>query len=84
MLGAISLHRVGFGLALIVLFSLGLASVLTIIGITLVYAGKYFERIPQSGRLLRILPVASAIVITAVGVGITIQALLNSGALRLV
>ncbi len=84
MLGAISLHRVGFGLALIILFSLGLASVLTIIGITLVYAGKYFERIPESGRLLRLLPVASAIVITAVGVGITIQALLNSGALRLV
>ncbi len=83
MLGAISLHRVGFGLALIILFSLGLASVLTIIGITLVYAGKYFERIPESGRLLRLLPVASAIVITAVGVGITIQALLNSGALRL-
>lgn len=83
MLGAISLHRVGFGLALIILFSLGLASVLTIIGITLVYAGKYFARIPESGRLLRLLPVASAIVITAVGVGITIQALLNSGALRL-
>jgi len=83
MLGAISLHRVGFGLALIVLFSLGLASVLTAIGITLVYAGKYFERIPESGRLLRLLPVVSAIVITAVGVGITVQALLNSGALRL-
>jgi ABC-type nickel/cobalt efflux system permease component RcnA len=83
MLGAISLQRVGFGMALIVLFSLGLASVLTLIGITLVYAGKYFERIPESGRLLRLLPVASAVVITAVGVGITIQALLNSGALRL-
>ncbi|MEZ4674169.1 MAG: sulfite exporter TauE/SafE family protein [Caldilineaceae bacterium] len=83
MLGAISLQRIGFGLALIVLFSLGLASVLTLIGVTLVYAGKYFTRIPESGRLLRLLPVASAVFITAVGVGITVQALVNTGALRL-
>lgn len=83
MLGAISLNRIGFGLALIVLFSLGLASVLTAIGITLVYAGKYFERIPESGRLLRFMPVVSAIVITAIGLGITIQALLSTGTLRL-
>jgi len=83
MLGAISLNRIGFGLALIVLFSLGLASVLTVIGITLVYAGKYFERIPESGRIFRLLPVASAIVITAIGLGITIQALVSTGTLRL-
>jgi ABC-type nickel/cobalt efflux system permease component RcnA len=83
MLGAISLDRVGFGLALIVLFSLGLATVLSLIGITLVYAGKYFERIPESGRLFRLLPVASAVFITAVGLGITLQALLSTGTLRL-
>ena len=83
MLGAISLQRIGFGLALIVLFSLGLASVLTLIGVTLVYAGKYFQRIPESGPLLRLLPVASAVFITIVGLGITIQALLNTGTLRL-
>lgn len=83
MLGAISLQRVGFGLALIVLFSLGLASVLTLIGVTLVYAGKYFQRIPESGPLLRLLPVASAVVITIIGIGITIQALLSTGTLRL-
>lgn len=84
MLGAISLNRIGFGLALIILFSLGLASVLTAIGVTLVYAGKYFERIPESGRLFRLLPVASAIFITAIGLGITVQALLNTGTLRLI
>ncbi len=83
MLGAISLQRVGFGLALIVLFSLGLATVLTLIGITLVYAGKYFQRIPESGPLLRLLPVASAVFITVVGVGITIQALFDTGTFRL-
>jgi len=79
MLGAISLHRVGFGLALIVMFSLGLASVLTAIGVVLVYAGKFFQRIPESGPLFRFVPVASALFITVVGVGITIQSLMNIG-----
>ena len=79
MLGAISLQRVGFGLALIVMFSLGLASVLTAIGVVLVYAGKFFQRIPESGPLFRFVPVASALFITVVGVGITVQALMNIG-----
>lgn len=79
MLGAISLQRVGFGLALIVLFSLGLASVLTGIGVVLVYAGKFFQRIPESGPLFRFVPVASALFITVVGVGITVQALMSMG-----
>jgi ABC-type nickel/cobalt efflux system permease component RcnA len=79
MLGAISLQRVGFGLALIVMFSLGLASVLTAIGVVLVYAGKFFQRIPESGPLFRFVPVASALFITVIGVGITVQALMNIG-----
>lgn len=79
MLGAISLQRVGFGLALIVMFSLGLASVLTAIGIVLVYAGKFFQRIPEGGPLFRFVPVASALFITVVGVGITVQALMTIG-----
>lgn len=79
MLGAISLERVGFGMALIVMFSLGLASVLTAIGVVLVYASKYFQRIPESGPLLRFVPVASALFITVVGIGITVQALMNMG-----
>ncbi|MCE7982854.1 MAG: high-affinity nickel-transporter [Caldilinea sp. CFX5] len=83
MLGAISLQRVGFGLALIVMFSLGLASVLTAIGVVLVYAGKFFQRIPESGPLFRFVPVASALFITVVGVGITVQALMSIGVFTL-
>lgn len=79
MLGAIALHRVAFGLVLIVAFSLGLASVLTAIGIILVYAGRFFDRLPQSGRLLRIMPAASALFITVVGIGITVEALRTIG-----
>jgi ABC-type nickel/cobalt efflux system permease component RcnA len=79
MLGAIALQRVGFGLVLIVAFSLGLASVLAAIGVILVHAGRLFERIPESGRLLRVLPVASALFITVIGVGITLRALVETG-----
>jgi nickel/cobalt exporter len=75
MLGAISLNRIGFGLLLIVAFSLGLAGVLTLFGIALVHAGKWFERIPEGGRIVRFVPVASALFITAVGLVITLQAL---------
>ncbi len=79
MLGAIALHRVAFGLVLIVAFSLGLASVLTAIGIMLVYAGRFFNRLPQGGRLLRLMPAASALFITVVGIGITFEALRTIG-----
>jgi nickel/cobalt exporter len=41
LLSAIYLHRVGYGLLLIVAFSLGLASVLTGIGLAFVYAGRW-------------------------------------------
>jgi ABC-type nickel/cobalt efflux system permease component RcnA len=79
MLGAISLNRIGFGLLLIIAFSLGLAGVLTLFGIALVHAGKLFERIPEGGRLLRLAPAASALFITAAGLLITAQALGQTG-----
>lgn len=75
MLSAISLHRVAFGLVLILAFSIGLAGVLTGIGLLLVYAGKFFNRIPTQGRLIRLVPVASAAVIVLAGIAITAAAL---------
>ena len=44
LLGSIALGRVGFGLALVVAFSLGLAATLTGLGILFLYAGRFFER----------------------------------------
>lgn len=79
MLAAISLHRVGYGLVLIVAFSLGLAGVLTAIGAAFVYAGKAMDLIPGSGRLMRALPVFSALVIAALGAIICYQALGQAG-----
>jgi nickel/cobalt transporter (NicO) family protein len=75
LLSAIALQRVAFGMLLIVAFSLGLASVLTGIGLTLVYARRLFDHLPSDGRLLRTLPVASAAFITLAGLAITVRAL---------
>lgn len=79
MLAAISLQRITLGLLLIIVFSIGLASVLTGIGILLVHAGQWFARIPESGRLLRVMPVVSALFITVVGIVISWQALMETG-----
>jgi ABC-type nickel/cobalt efflux system permease component RcnA len=79
LLGAIALGRVAFGLVLILIFSLGLATVLTLFGLLLLRASKLFERIPESGRYARYLAVASAAFITLVGAGITVQALIETG-----
>src|SRR5262249_46643154 len=79
MLGAIALHRVAFGLALIVAFSIGLAGVLTAIGIALVYARGLFEKLPVDGRVTRYVPVASALVISLAGAAILVEALWQMG-----
>lgn len=83
LLSAIALHRLGLGMLLIVAFSLGLASVLTILGVLLVSAGHLFERLPLHGRLVRALPVVSALLVTAAGLGITLRALMQMGLLQL-
>ena len=75
LLGAIALHRVGLGLALIFAFSLGLAATITTIGLLAVLARRAFSRISLDGRLVRALPAVSALVVLAVGVGITVNAL---------
>jgi nickel/cobalt exporter len=75
LLSAISLHRVGFGLALIVAFSLGLAATITSIGLLAVFARRAFGRLALDGPVVRALPALSALVILAVGIGITVNAL---------
>ena len=75
LLSAIALHRIGFGLALIVAFSLGLAATITSIGLVAVLAKRAFSRISLDGPVIRLLPAASAVVILLVGVAITLKAL---------
>ena len=83
LLSALSLNRIGFGLLLIVAFSVGLAAVLIAIGILMVYAGRFMARFHGEGPVIRRwLPLASSVVITILGVGITIQALTTAGILQ--
>lgn len=79
MLGAISLNRTLYGLALIFAFSLGLAAILMVIGMLFVHGSRLLERTPRSSSLLPFLPVLSAIVITIIGGGIVWQALRDAG-----
>jgi nickel/cobalt exporter len=75
LLSAIALHRVGLGLALILAFSLGLAATITSIGLLAVLGRRVFGRLALDGPLVRALPAVSALVILAVGIGITVNAL---------
>jgi ABC-type nickel/cobalt efflux system permease component RcnA len=81
LLGAIALNRIGFGLILVLAFSLGLAGALTAIGMLFIYAGKLFNRFPSQGRIIRFLPALSALFVSAIGVGIAIKALQEIGAI---
>jgi ABC-type nickel/cobalt efflux system permease component RcnA len=90
MLSAVALHRVGFGLLLIVFFSLGLAGVLTGIGFVLVYSQSIMRRVPLARRVverasgsrgataiaIRAFPVLSAAAVVVAGLIVT------SGGLR--
>jgi ABC-type nickel/cobalt efflux system permease component RcnA len=79
LLSAVALGRIGFGLLLIVAFSIGLAGVLTGIGLMMVYARRFFERFKTTGPMVRWLPVASALVVTIAGAVIAFQAFLQTG-----
>jgi nickel/cobalt transporter (NicO) family protein len=79
LLSAISLGRLGFGMVLVVAFSVGLAIVLSGIGILMIYAKRLFERFSFETRVPRLLPVASALVISLAGVVILVGSLKQAG-----
>lgn len=80
MVAAISQGEVALGMLLIVAFSLGLAGVLTAIGVSLVVGRRIPQRHkrvlqhPLTTRLVAAMPVLSALIVMLVGVGITYQA----------
>lgn len=83
LLSAIALDRVAFGLVLVLTFSLGLAGTLTAIGLILVYAGRFFERLPAHSRLVGLVSAGSAAFIIVAGLAISAQALAEMGWIRL-
>jgi nickel/cobalt transporter (NicO) family protein len=79
LLAAISLHRVAFGLILILAFSAGLALSITGIGLVAVLARRAFRRLSFEGPVMRLLPAASALVILAAGLAMTVHAVPKVG-----
>jgi ABC-type nickel/cobalt efflux system permease component RcnA len=75
LLSALSMRRVGFGLILIVAFSVGLAAVLVVIGVLMVYARRLMSRFREDGPWIhRWLPLTSSAVMMLLGLGIAAQA----------
>jgi nickel/cobalt transporter (NicO) family protein len=81
LLAAISLHRVPFGILLIVAFSAGLATTLTGIGLALAGGLPLVLRLRAAtghrliGRAVQLVPIASALVVIIAGLGLTVQAI---------
>jgi nickel/cobalt transporter (NicO) family protein len=77
MLIAVGLNRILLGLEMVVAFSFGLAIVLIVIGILLVRSKSLLDRLGHaSGRWQTLLPVASAAIVTLLGLGILMKGLL--------
>ncbi len=78
------MQRIGFGLLLIVAFSVGLAAVLITIGLLMVYARQFMSRFETNSPLTtRWLPLTSSAFILVFGVALTAQALQTAGILSI-
>jgi nickel/cobalt transporter (NicO) family protein len=84
LIAAISQHRVGLGMVLILAFSLGLAATVTAVGLAVIWGGRAIERLrPErrlfGGRLTGAIPALSSFLIIAAGVLIAARALPELG-----
>ncbi|MEG4022265.1 HoxN/HupN/NixA family nickel/cobalt transporter [Microcoleus sp. S13C4] len=77
LLSASALGNIGLGMTLVVAFSLGLALVLSAIGLILVYAKRNFDKLPKQITAVKFMPAISAMFVMFLGLGITGQAMLK-------
>jgi nickel/cobalt exporter len=79
LLAAISQNQIALGLLLIVVFSVGLASTLTALGLGVVYAKRLASRVSSSlsfsSRVVATLPAASTLLILGLGIALTARAI---------
>jgi nickel/cobalt transporter (NicO) family protein len=71
LLVAIAINRILLGLSLIISFSLGLAVVLIVIGLLMVNSRRIFDRAGFLDRLAPVMPIVSAVIVLALGFGLT-------------
>ena len=74
---AVAIHRITFGLSLIVAFSAGLALVLILIGMLIVQGKRLFARLRWFDQIAYSVPVLSALVVLALGAALTLSAAQN-------
>ncbi len=74
LLAAVAQQQVALGMLLIVVFSIGLAATLTILGVLVVSAHGLGSRLRVPRRALATLPAVSAVAILGVGLLLTAQA----------
>ena len=71
LLTAISFKRPEFGMAMVIFFSLGLAGILTCVGLLFVKGSKMLKGISAFEKSAHYLPLASAVIIMLIGIVIT-------------
>ena len=84
LLFAIAAGRPLFGFGLVGAFGLGMAAVMTGVGLTLVYARGLVDRLPArpaGARLAGLAPLGASVVVLALGVWLTSQAVLGGAVL---
>jgi len=74
LLAAVALNKTAYGMLLVLVFSVGLALTLTVVGLAFLYARNRFKR-TATARWPQLLPLASAAIITLVGVALCVAAL---------
>jgi nickel/cobalt exporter len=84
LVAAISQHRLGLGLVLILAFSIGLAATLTAVGLAVLHGGRLIQRLRPDrrlfgGRVAGLLPALSATLIVVAGSLITLRAIPQIG-----
>jgi ABC-type nickel/cobalt efflux system permease component RcnA len=79
LLAALRLHHLGYGMLLIVIFSLGLASVLTGLGLLVVRGASWISKRSGYARLAPYAPLVTATVISIVGAVMLAQGLAQEG-----
>jgi nickel/cobalt transporter (NicO) family protein len=79
LLTALHVHRVGYGLFVIVVFSLGLAAILTGLGLAVVHGAAWLQRRTGFAAIARLAPIVTGSVISIIGATMLAQGLAAQG-----
>lgn len=77
LLAAVSYGQFVRGLSLVSIFSIGMAAVLVAIGIMMVKAASFAGKYVSESKWTKIMPVISAGIITVLGIGLTVKAVID-------